>query len=362
MIGSLPDVFPSVGASVGVDGWSATLDLPEARAVVVLLIDGLGYENLAAHAELAPYLAGLLNGPALECGVPSTTATSLTSLGTGLPPGQHGVVGYTCRIPGTGRRLNALHWDRGVEPEVWQPHRTVLERLRDGGVNAVVVNAARFVDSGLTRCSQRGVPYIGADQPWERLDAILDVVEQPGKHVVYAYESALDHTGHQHGCGSAAWRTVLSAIDAEVRRLRDELPDDTTLVVTADHGMIDVPVEDRFDLDTVPTLRDDVVMIAGEARLRHVYTLDGAAASVAQRWAGHLGERASVVTREEAEAAGWFGIVDPAVRPRIGDVLVAARDDFAVFSGVDAPQEFQMVGFHGSITAVERRIPWLVDR
>lgn len=361
MIGDLPHVLPSVGASVGIDGWQARLPLPEARSSVVLLVDGLGHDNLAQHAELAPYLSGLLGHPPLTCGVPSTTATSLTTLGTGLSTGQHGVVGYTSRIPGTGRRLNALHWDAQVDPEEWQPHRTMLERMRDHDVDAVVVNTPRFADSGLTRCSQRGVPYLGAETVWERLEAILEVVEQPGRHVVYAYESSLDHTGHTYGCGSEEWRATLAAIDTEVRRLRDELPSDTSLVVTADHGMIDVPVEGRFDLDDVVDLRDDVTMIAGEARLRHIYTLDGSAAQVADTWRAYVGERAVVMTRDEAEAAGWFGAVGAAVRPRIGDVLVACLGDFAVFSSVDFPHEGDMIGFHGSITDVERRIPWLVD-
>lgn len=361
MIGDLGAVLSSVGASVGIEGWDRALDLPDARSVVVVLVDGLGFENLADHADLAPYLSGRMASTALECGVPSTTATSLTTLGTGLPPGRHGVVGYTSRIPGTGRRLNALHWDIDVDPLVWQPHRTVLERMRDYGVDAVVVNSPKFADSGLTRCSQRGVPYIGADQPWERLDAILDVVEAPGRQVVYGYESVLDFTGHVCGWETEDWRDALVRVDADLRQLRDELPDDTTLVVTADHGMVDLPAESRFDLDAVPALRDDVVLVAGEARLRHLYTLEGAADSVAATWRAELGERATVLTRGEAEASGWFGDIADDVRPRIGDVLVAALGDFAVFSSVDTPREMEMTGFHGSITPRERRIPWIVD-
>ena len=62
--------------------------------------------------------------------MPSTTATSLTSLGTGLPPGAHGLVGFTSRVPGTGKLLNALMWDKDVDPLEWQPHDTAFTRLR----------------------------------------------------------------------------------------------------------------------------------------------------------------------------------------------------------------------------------------
>lgn len=134
---SLGDVLPAVAAAMGVDAGlgPTSLVLPDAERYVVFLIDGLGYELLRDHPEDAPFLHSLLGTqePA-TAGVPSTTATSLTSLGTALTPGVHGVVGYTCRIPGTERLLNALHWDDGVDPREWQPHPTAFARLARGGV------------------------------------------------------------------------------------------------------------------------------------------------------------------------------------------------------------------------------------
>ncbi len=352
------EVMTSVGAALGATGFTDVLGLPRANRYVVMVVDGMGLEMLREHAELAPFLSALTNVEDVLSGIPSTTSVSLTSLGTGLRPGQHGMAGYTCRIPGTSRFLNTLQWDHRVDPVQWQPHRNVLQQLSDQQIAVTVVNDARFEDSGLTRVSQRGVPYVGANHAWSRLAAVVEAVERSDRSLVYAYESAVDHTGHGHGVDSQDWRDALTQVDRDVADLRAALPADVVLLVTADHGMVDVPVENRFDLVDHPRLRDDVVLVAGEARFRHVHTRSGAEAAVAKRWRRALGDRAEVRLRDDAQE--WFGPLDPAVRGRFGDVVVAALDDFAVFASDTFSIELQLRGFHGSITERERRIPVLV--
>ncbi|MDR7087062.1 hypothetical protein J2X11_001901 [Aeromicrobium panaciterrae] len=355
---TIDQVMPSVAAALGSRGFANTLELPEAPRYVVLLVDGLGQTLLEAHAAEAPFLASLGGVSDVVCGVPSTTATSLTSLGTGVSAGSHGMVGYTSRDPETGLRLNALRWDLPIDPVVWQPRPTVLELLQADGIEASSVNDAKFVDTGLTLCSQRGVPFHGVNSVWERLDVIVEVIEAAPRSVTYAYESRLDHTGHAYGCGSEKWREMLTTVDQEIADLRAELPNDCVLIVTADHGMIDLPMENRFDVNQHPALLNDVTMLAGEARFRHLYTRNGSADDVAARWAEKLGDRAVVRTQDGIE--DWFGPIAPEVRGRIGDVVVASLGDFAVFSTADFVIEMKMTGFHGSITEPELRIPVLV--
>jgi len=355
---SLDQLLPSVGGAVGAPGFTDVLGLPEAPRYAVMVVDGLGSSLLAEHADVAPFLSGLQGVDDVVCGVPSTTATSLTSLGTGLRAGEHGMVGYTSRVPATGERLNSLLWDQPVEPREWQPHRTVLELIQASGVAASAVNDAKFAESGLTLCSQRGVPFHGVKSTWERLDVLVEVVEAEPRGVVYAYESRLDHTGHAKGCTSPDWREMLATVDADLAEVRAALPDDTVLVVTADHGMVDLPLENRFDLDAEPELRQDVVLVAGEARFRHLYTRTGAERDVAERWRAIVGDRAIVATQDATD--GWFGPISPEVRGRIGDVVVASLGDFAVFSSVDFSLEMLMSGFHGSVTEDELRIPLLI--
>ena len=355
---TLDELLPSVGGALGVPGFTDVLGLPVGQRFVVMVLDGLGLHLLRENATSAPFLSSLPGIDDVVCGVPSTTATSLTSLGTGLRAGEHGMVGDTCRVPATGERLNSLTWDQPVDPIQWQPHRTVLELLQDAGVAASAVNDAKFASSGLTLCSQRGVPFHGVTSTWERLDVVVEVVESAPRGVVYAYESRLDHTGHAKGSTSQDWREALAAVDTEVAAMRAALPSDTVLLVTADHGMIDLPQENRFDLDAQPGLRDDVVMVAGEARFRHLYTRSGTENAVAARWREELGDRAVVSTQDGLD--DWFGPIAPEVRGRIGDVVVASLGDFAVFSSLDFEIEMKMSGFHGSVTEAELAVPLLV--
>lgn len=359
---SLGDVLPAVAEAIGVDAGLGTtsLQLPEAQRYVVFLVDGLGYELLRDHPEDAPFLHSLLDDrePG-TVGVPSTTATSLTSLGTGLTPGTHGVVGYTMRVPGSDQVLNALSWDADVDPREWQPHQTAFGRLAAAGVQTTVVNKRDFTTSGLTLAGCRGADFVGADKVGERLAAVV-AASAGSPSVTYMYDPDLDWTGHAYGVGSMQWRQELSMVDAAAEHLRETLPSDVRIVVVADHGMVDSPLDRRIDVDDTPELADGVAVVAGEARFRQLYCRGGAVDDVAATWREVLGERAEIVTRDEALARGWFGELDPTVRPRIGDVLAACRDDYAVLSTSAFPFEARLVGLHGSLTPAEMLIPIVV--
>lgn len=150
-------------------------------------------------------------------------------------------------------------------------------------------------------------------------------------------------------------------IDHEAEQLREALPADRRLVVIADHGMVDVPAASRLDVSTDDDLRSGVALVGGEARFRHLYCTGGAVPDVVATWRERLGERAEVLSRSEAIGRGWFGPVDPGVLPRIGDVVVACRGDFAVLSTDGFPYENKLIGMHGSLTPDEMLIPVLVD-
>lgn len=373
---SLSEVLPAVATALG----SSALDsprpdarsggtapegglvLPEAAAYVVFLIDGLGAQQLRRYAHAAPFLATLLeqHEPG-TAGVPSTTATSLTSLGTALAPGTHGLVGFTSRIPGTERLLNALMWDKGIDPTQWQPHPTAFERLAAAGVRTTVINKRDFAGTGLTVAAQRGGEYLGADRVGERIAAAVSCSSATAS-LTYAYEADLDWTGHKFGVSSPQWLQQLAMIDAEAEQLREALPERVRLLVVADHGMVDSPPEARIDVDAAEhlVLREGVTLLGGEARFRHLYCAGGAVADVAATWREVLGHRAEVLTRDEAVRRGWFGAAIATVLPRIGDVVVACRGDAAVVSTTDFAYENTLVGLHGSLSPAEMLIPMIV--
>lgn len=358
---SLADVLPAVARALGVDAGlepPASLELPEAQSYVVFLVDGLGYELLRDHPEDAPFLHEHL-GASATVGVPSTTATSLTSFGTALLPGSHGVVGFTSRIPGTEDLLNALYWSSKVDPREWQPHRTAFDRLAAAGVHTTVVNKRDFENSGLTVAGFRGAEFVGADRVGERLAAVqAAAAHRPA--LTYLYDGDLDWTGHRYGVASPQWEQQLAMIDAAAEHLRESLPADTRVVVVADHGMVDSPVEDRLDVADHPELEDGLFLLGGEARFRHLYCRSGAGDDVLAAWCGVLGDRAEVLPRDEAIARGWFGDVEAGVRPRLGDIVVASRGTFSVMSSTAFAYETTLVGLHGSLTPAEMLIPVIV--
>lgn len=361
---SLGEVFPAVGAALGHPGVAGPvptgLVLPEAASYVVFLVDGLGAELLRAHAAVAPYLAGLLaRSEPGTAGVPSTTSTSLTSLGTALPPGAHGITGFSQRVPGSDRLLIPLFWDKSVDPLEWQPHETTFDRLRRAGVDVTVVNKREFAGSGLTVAAQRGATYVGADRHGERIAAVVAAARAGS--VVYMYDGDLDWTGHRYGVASSHWQQQLALIDAEAEQVRESLPAETRLVVVADHGMVDCGPEDRTDIDRHPELRDGIFLLAGEARFRHLHVRTGALDDVVATWREFFGDRAEVSTREDVIARGWFGPLEQQVVPRLGDVIVAARGAHGIFSSRDFGYETSLIGLHGSLTAAEMLIPMLVD-
>lgn len=357
---TLGDVLPAVATALGVDvGFHSTrLVLAPGPAYVVLLVDGLGHDLIAGHAEQAPYLHALLGDLPGTAGVPSTTATSLTSLGTALTPGQHGLVGFTSRIPGTDRLLNALQWDKRVDPLEWQPHPTAFDRLAQAGVETSVVSRREFAGSGLSVSGQRGAVHLGVDRVGERIATAVRAARMRPS-LTYVYEGDLDWTGHRYGVDSEEWRAQLTSVDRDVQQLRDSLPADVRLLVTADHGMVDSSTDSRILVEDHPELRDGLVLLGGEARFRHLYCAPGATEDVRATWQEVLGARAEVLTRGQAVARGWFGSVDAAVGPRLGDVVVAATGDTAVISMTDFPYEARLIGLHGSLTPVEMRIPLL---
>lgn len=362
---TVAEVMPSAAAALGVDGFTNALGLPAARRVAVVMVDGLGLGLLRKHAAHAPYLRGALDSArALSSSFPSTTASSLASLGTGVAPGQHGLVGYDVLDPDRDRVVNMLGgWDAEVEPTVWQPHETVFERVARH-LPVVTVSQPRFEDSAMTRAALRGGSFIGATTIHAMIDAAARQLSENPRMLMYFYVNDLDKAGHRYGAASSQWLRALEDLDAALKLLARRVPSDTLLLLTADHGMVDVPEQQRIDYSQYPELLEGVRHTAGEPRMVHLYfdghvTPDEREASAA-RWQDAFGTRAWILTRDEAVTKGYFGSVDDAVLPRIGDLLIMAREGIALIDGRRASAAaFGMVGQHGSLTRAEREIPLL---
>jgi hypothetical protein len=367
---SIAEVLTSAAASLGVPGFENRLNLPASKRVCVVLADGLGRNLLKQKSAHTPFLraamqAGQGQVPVfLDSAFPSTTAASLASFGTGLPAGQHGMVGYDVLDPDQDRVVNMLGgWDAGVDPQRWQPFPTVFERAA-GHVDVSTVSLPQFSDSAMTRAALRGGRFVTGTTSHARTAAAAEAMAGPGPSLMYFYVNELDKAGHRHGCQSPQWEHQLEELDATVKRLSATLPAGTTVLLTADHGMLDVAESQRIDYSADPALIAGVRHTAGEPRMVHLYLEEGLGDDGRTRlidaWLSRFGARIWAFTRDEAIAAGLFGDVRAEVAPRIGDVMVAARDALAFYDTRRVrPTAMEVVGQHGSLTKAEREVPLL---
>ncbi len=325
----------------------------EADQVVLLVLDGLGWDQLQARRHLAPTLAGMA-GQAITSVTPTTTATALTSIATGLPPGEHGVVGY--RVAVDSEVLNILRWStpdgdarKRIDPEEFQTHPAFL------GQRPAVVTKAEFASSGFSGAHLCEVRFNGYRVPSTLVTEVGRLL-RAGEPFVYAYYDGVDKVSHEYGLGEHFDAEVAFA-DRLVADIIDVLPPGAAVVVTADHGQVDVG-------DNIVHLHRDLLphlaFQSGEGRFRWLHARPGRAAALHEAAAAHHGAEAWVVTRDETIEDGWWGPhVTDAARSRLGDVALVAREPVSFHDDADTGP-FVLVGRHGSLTSDEMLVPCLV--
>jgi predicted AlkP superfamily pyrophosphatase or phosphodiesterase len=358
----LTDVLGSSMASLG--GHENPLGLPAASGVVVVLVDGLGAANLQGRAGHARFLAGrMAKRDVIRTVLPSTTAAALASLTTGRLPGEHGLVGYRSLDVVNDRLVNQLSgWDAAMVPETWQRCETAFEGAGRLSIAPIAIGAARYADSGFTRAVLRGAEYRAAASIADRFAAALELLRSRTAPLVYLYVPELDQAAHAYGWESDRWLGILEQLDAEIAAFEPRMPRGAGMLVTADHGVVDVPSHRHVFIDAKPELVSGVRHVGGEPRFLSLYVEPALGAGEREtllgRWREAEGHRSWVLSRDEAIAAGLYGAVADEVRPRIGDILVAARTGIAYYDRREANRQAEsMIGQHGSLTDEETRVP-----
>ncbi len=333
-----------------------------ARKVAVVVIDGLGSQQLVAHSGHARFLHRRFqtSGEERYSGLPSTTASALVSITTGATPGQHGLLGYQVRDPESGHLVNHLKpFPAGVTASTWQPVPTVFEQATERGIPARALCEERFRGTDFTEATLRGADLRGVGKLPEHLHQLRSFFDEVDAGFAYVYWPAVDRMGHQHGVDSDQWRDAVEAVDAFCAELAGVLTTGEAVSVTADHGMLDVADADRFVFSASHPLRADVALWAGEPRCVHLYLHEGVESG---RWAEMfqetLGPGFRVRTRTQLLEAGVFGAVSPENEPRIGDVVAFAEGRSSLYDEQTASSSsLAMRGQHGSSSDAEIRVP-----
>lgn len=359
----LPTIPDYDGAWVGgllpeLDTGAPAAWIPEAvhgaRAVVLLVLDGLGWRLRERHADVMPTLAAMGGGP-ITTVAPSTTAAALTSITTAAAPAQHGVVGYRFRVGG--EVLNALRWQydgrrNGPKPAEVQPVTPFLGR------EVPVVSRSEFETTGFTAAHLRGGRLHGWRTPAGLVTHCRRLLAE-GQQLVYAYYDGIDKVAHAHGLRDDFLLDEMAATDRLVADLLAELSPDAALLVTSDHGQVHVGAQGQRSL---AGLDPYVAAYSGEGRFRSLHARGGAAADLVAAARETCGEQAWVRTREEVLAEGWLGAhASRTVGGRLGDVVLAASQPVA-FTDPGHEQETTLVSMHGSLTEEEMLVPLVATR
>ena len=337
---------------------------PQEGRDLVVLLDGVGADLLTEHRALTPTLRRLEGSvERIRTVTPSTTASAMVSLHTGLAPLEHGVLGYLGFDPAGRRAVSQLTGAPGLDPHAWMPLATPVEA---GARRAVQVAPAKHARSHLSGVAYRGWEFL-AQGRGDRVEAVRTALHRGGPDaLVHLHVDDVDHAGHAHGIDSEQWRTALAEVDALIGALLRRVPRGTRVHLTADHGMVDTSAAHTVDLAEEPAILSLVEEVTGEARALALHAVpgDGAAEELAERMRVLMGERALVLTRDQVLASGLLGPAATAipehVRGRIADVLVLARGRWGVDDFSRRPETARsMIGVHGSLTSAEAVVPLL---
>lgn len=346
-------VMPGLVAPGGRPSWFPQV-VRDARQVVVLVVDGLGWEQIQSHRALVPTIASMEGGP-ITTVAPTTTATALTSIATGLTPAEHGLLGYRLDIGGAVMNVLRWHTDRGdvrrqLPPREVQPVPAFL------GSAVPIVSKAELEGSAFTEAHLKGGRLVG----WRAASSIaVEIASQlrAGEPLVYAYYDGVDKVAHERGFGPF-YDAELRTVDRLIGDVREVLPDGAALVIIADHGQ--VQVGDRIVKPATDVLRL-VHHQSGEGRFRWLHARSGAARELKSACTERYGDIAWVVDRDEVIADKWFGsaMAGP-VAARLGDVALVAREPVSFHDPADSGP-FELVCRHGSLTSAEVYVPMLAS-
>ncbi|MGQ0824084.1 MAG: alkaline phosphatase family protein [Actinomycetota bacterium] len=322
----------------------------DATAVVVLVLDGLGWNAVQQHRGDMPTIAAMTGGP-ITTVVPSTTSTALTSICTGLAPAQHGILGYRMLVGGS--VLNVLRWSTSAktppEPFDVQRHPAFLGR------EIAAVTKSEFRNTSFTHAHLRGAKFVGWSTTAVMIEHVARLVAS-GDRFVYAYYPGVDTVAHEFGLHEEFYDRELAFADRLVGDMLDALPARAALLVTSDHGQVHLERADWVDLDPVASLVD---VMAGDGRFRYLYARKGAAKELLDAARELVGAHAWVRSRAELLADGWIGSgATGSIPGRIGDVVLASRDASA-FVDPALPVEVRLRSGHGSLTPDEMWVPLL---
>ena len=367
MLPSVPKSFGRLSeaylsALLALDGNPNPLSLAPKHSYVVILVDGLGVANIKAAGGHSSFLnQKLTSSKSLFSGFPTTTATSLASFATGKQSGEHAFIGYRVYDRKLLKAINLLN-DLGTElaPTRYQDIETISEQALRLGKRVLTIAPGEYEGSGFTQATMPAAQYKPAKSFEERFEIASLELTKPGT-LIYLYVPELDQLAHRFGANSQKWLNTIEELDSVIARFVQSIPKSAGAILTADHGVIDVPKTGHVYLDEYESMKN-VVMIGGDPRVGFAYF--SSSVDLKQQRAkieAELGSLVDVVSIQELVETGWYQPLSSAAQNVAPDLILLPKADRVIYHRDFAkPKSLEMIGQHGGMSKAEWEVPLLV--
>ncbi|CAB4662610.1 unannotated protein [freshwater metagenome] len=367
MLPSVPKSFGRLSeaylsALLALDGKTNPLSLIAKQSYAVILVDGLGVANIKAAGGHAGFLnQKLANSKSLFSGFPTTTATSLASFATGKQSGEHAFIGYRVFDRQHSKAINLLN-DLGPDlpPRRYQDLETISEQGVAAGKRMITVGPGEYEASGFTQATMPASKYMPAKTIEERFAIASSELAKPGT-LIYLYIPELDQLAHRFGTSSQKWLNTIEELDSVLGGFTKSLPKSAGAILTADHGVIDVPKSSHVYLDEYESMKD-LVMIGGDPRVGFAY-FDSSVDLTAKRKSieSELGSLVDVASVQELVETGWYQPLSSTAEVVAPDLVLLPKADRVIYHRDFAkPKSLEMIGQHGGMSKAEWEVPLLV--
>jgi hypothetical protein len=338
-----------------------------AEHVVFVLLDGLGM-NLLRRLDGDSFLASSLKME-LHAVAPSTTACALTSVATACYPARHGVTGWFTYEPELDLTVMMLPFaerynkrplaERNITAEQLLPVPAFLNRMTH---RPLTLLPAPIADTAYARYSRGYTDFLGYVSIPHAIDQIAQhVMAATSATYTHLYLPDVDTLCHHVGVDQPGVLPLVHRIETELQRLADALGGRARIVISADHGLIDVPRPQQTALiDGDPLLAMLVVPPSGDARMPIFHVRQDRHGEFVEEFTRRMGSSMYLVPTEHAERLRLFGPeeMSAVARRRFGDyIAIPYRAATLFYAPPGTKVATPYIGQHAGLSPQEMHIP-----
>lgn len=369
--GSIVNLMSSLGKKMGFKSRYKGLKLLDnedfnSKNMVLFMIDGLGFNFLREQEDsfLYEYLKGSMTSV-----FPSTTAAAVTSFYTGVAPQQHAVTGWNMKVKEVGSIVKFLPFyarggllplnERGVTPDMLLDEQPLFAKIDRSCFNII---PSEISSSAYNKLLSENAKVLGYTTLTGFFKQVSTALNNDGKKFVYAYWPSFDTYSHEFGANSEEALEHFKELDKEFRKFVERMPEDTTIIVTSDHGMVDVAPENIVIANEHEELMDMLSdPLCGESRCAYCYVKSSRRKDFVHYMEKNF-PQLKVYKSEELVKKNFFGLFEPNKRflERIGDYVVLPNKGHAFADVILGEQKDFFFGKHGGVTEDEMLVPLIL--